>query len=381
MNQCSSKILMLTTEYPPHVWGGIGTHVFHLTNELAHHGITGTVLTLPYKEGDCQGSPGFTIARPLSPDPAYFSSTYEWIINVNLAWIRYLTALQGGFQAVHAHDWLTAGAALYVQNSIGLPLIATIHSLETGRKRKLKTHSEKLIHSMEKKLIEKADSLIVCSDYMKQELLTLGAEARKITVIPNGVSPFLSRAVAPALQAPYLMAMGRFVPEKGFQDLLKAFARMKHKLPGYKLVLAGEGPCKPLYQKLAEDLKIQDDVIFPGFMKGEALNRYIHHAAITCVPSTYEPFGIAALEFMAAGKPMVVSDAGGLPEAAEDGKTGLIYKRGEVEQLASAILTLAYDQKKAAALGTGARAASEAFSWMGVAQKTSDLYKRLLHSW
>ncbi|WP_442854512.1 glycosyltransferase family 4 protein [Bacillus sp. SJS] len=337
----------------------------------------GLLVTIPegMHEPEYERQDSFTIYRPQLQNEAYDNS-YEWMMNINLTWIKAIQSLHQSFSLVHAHDWLTAGAAIYAKKMYRIPLIATIHSMETGRKKSLKTPAEKMIHEMEKKLLQEADELIVCSNYMKREILSQKADAEKITVIHNGAAPFSKSSLGNPAAYPYIFSMGRFVPEKGFEDLLVAFSMIKSELPALKLVIAGEGPGKEKYEALAESLGIQKDVIFPGFIKGEERNRYIQYAAAACIPSLYEPFGLAALELMSAGKPLVVSDAGGLPEMVVHNESGLIYKSSHIEDLTRSLLELLKFPEKAAAISVKAHNESKKYSWSSAAEKTIHIYKK-----
>ncbi|MBS2969693.1 glycosyltransferase family 4 protein [Metabacillus sp. KIGAM252] len=375
----NAPILMFSTEYPPQIWGGLGTHAAQLTQELSAAETHGMLVTLPAPshEPEYEKQHSFTIYRPQLQNEEYDNS-YEWMVNINLTWIKAIQSLQPSFCLVHAHDWLTAGAAIYAKRMYRIPLIATIHSLETGRKKVLKTPAEKMIHEMEKKLIKEADELIVCSNFMREEILFEEADSKKISVIHNGAVPFQKNSLGNPFISPYIFSMGRFVPEKGFEDLITAFSKIKSEHPALKLIIAGEGPGKEKYEKLAESLEVHQDVIFPGFIKGDELNRYIQYAAVACIPSRYEPFGLAALEFMAAGKPIVVSDAGGLPEMIVHNESGMIYKSSRIDDLKRSIQELLNHPEKAAVLGMKALNESKKYSWSSAANKTINLYKKSL---
>ncbi|WP_164462209.1 glycosyltransferase family 4 protein [Bacillus sp. FJAT-42376] len=370
------SVLLFSSEYPPHIWGGLGTHVRHLAEELSRKNIKGLLFTMPsdLPEAEFEGNHSFTIVRPGKSTETH-ENVYEWIMNMNYMWIQSLNILQPPFDLIHAHDWMTAGAAIFAKNMYNKPLIATIHSLECGRKKELRTASEKRIHETEMKLIRSADHLIACSRFMKNELILAGAEESKISVIPNGAAPFEAQESNPPLLHPYVFTMGRFVPEKGFEELIHAFAEVKAAYSSLKLVIAGEGPGKKTYDLLTENLGIQEDVIFPGFIKGELLNNYIQYASLACIPSHYEPFGLAALELMSAGKPLIGSGAGGLSELISHNRTGIVCESSRIDCLYKSMMDLLDDPQKARMLGENAKKESGKYSWSKMAHHTLSVYK------
>lgn len=376
-NDGPESILMLSSEYPPEIWGGLGTHVKHLVKELAVRDRSGVLVTLPSKAAGSAGKEkSFSIIRPPMAFERY-SHSFEWMLNANFAWIKALHDMNVPFTLVHAHDWLTAGAALYAKKTFDVPLVATIHSLESGRKNTLTTSAEKWIHDTEMELIRKADHLIVCSQYMKQALIREGADPGAITQVKNGVSiPPPAENGKPA--EPYLFSMGRFVPEKGFEDLIRAFSKLKPSFPDLELVIAGEGPALAGCTGLVRELNLQEDVTFPGFISGTELNKYIQHAAGICIPSRYEPFGLAALEAMAAGKPVAVSSAGGLPELVSHDENGWVFENGKIDQLIQVLSEMLSKPEKAQLLGKNALKESKNYSWSLMGEETLAVYNKLL---
>jgi glycogen(starch) synthase len=188
------KILMLSWEYPPVMVGGLGRHVHALARTLAGAGHEVTVAT--------QGAPGapadevvdgVRVVRAVQDPPAIPLDTdhlLPWTMAFNHALTRAALCLDGGgFDLIHAHDWLVTHTAVALKGHLGLPLVATIHSTEAGRHQGwLPGDLNRAIHSVEGWLTCEAERVLVCSRYMQREVSALfGTHPSKIDVIPNGV--------------------------------------------------------------------------------------------------------------------------------------------------------------------------------------------------
>ncbi|MFY4776340.1 glycosyltransferase family 4 protein [Metabacillus sp. RGM 3146] len=369
------QILMLTPEYPPNIQGGIGRHVQGLVPELTKLTAGLNIVTAPYKDSLQYEAldTGIRLHRPKLEGS--FSSVVEWVLQLNLSYIHFVHSLKMDFDIIHVHDWLTAPAGMALKEYYGVPLAAAIHATEKGRKGILTGTAEKTIDTIERRLIQSADSIIVCSQYMQKELL-YEYNGVQSTVIPNGRNLYFEENLF--TEGFYLFAMGRMVKEKGFDTLLKSFQRVSRKLPQLQLVLAGDGPLKEEYEKLSESLGISGQVTFKGFLNDDDLKKMLKNAIISIVPSLYEPFGLAALESMSMKKATIVSDAGGLKELVKDQKSGLVFPAGNEEVLAEKIEQLISNDQLRKELAEEAYRKSLQYSWEHSAQKTRKLYDKLL---
>jgi glycosyltransferase involved in cell wall biosynthesis len=152
---------------------------------------------------------------------------------------------------------------------------------------------------------------------------------------------------------PRLAIVGRLIPIKGHAVLLEAVARARREVPGLVLEVAGEGPLEPELRATAERLGLVGAVSFLG--RVAPAGPVFERAAIVVVPSLGEGFGMVALEAMERGRAVIASDVGGLPEILDDGRTGLLVPPGDAESLARAIVELALDPARTAALGSAGR--------------------------
>jgi len=168
------------------------------------------------------------------------------------------------------------------------------------------------------------------------------------------------------------------VPEKGVASLLSAAPAVLAEAPLTRFILAGGGDTSAL-RELARRMGVDHRVRFAGFVSDASLVQLYAAADAAVFPSLYEPFGIVALEAMAARVPVVVSDAGGLTEVVRDGETGLIARAGDPVSLATALAKVLLDPALASRLRRrGYEAARDDFNWRGIARSTVGIYQRVL---
>jgi glycosyltransferase involved in cell wall biosynthesis len=167
------------------------------------------------------------------------------------------------------------------------------------------------------------------------------------------------------------------VREKGVQILIQALPKIRWGYHDTKIVIAGGGYREHLVN-LAAYLGMERHVYFAGFIPDEELLKLYSVIDIACYPSLYEPFGIVALEAMAAKVPVVVSDAGGLPEVVLNGITGTTTYAGNPNSLADGILGLLHQSERARGMADAAyNRLFEAFNWDKLAAQTLDVYNRV----
>jgi glycosyltransferase involved in cell wall biosynthesis len=205
---------------------------------------------------------------------------------------------------------------------------------------------------------------------------TEGFDEDAFEIVHYGISPN-GEAAAYAGSSPRLLCIGRLIPIKGHLVLLRALAQARTQVPDVTLELAGRGPLEPALKAYARELGLADAIHFLGFVS--PVQAAIEDAAIVVVPSLGEGFGMVALEAMERARPVVASAVGGLPEIVADGETGLVVPALDAEALAEAIVTLAGDLPKAAAMGSAGRARALAeFTPERCVERVEELYVRAL---
>ena len=386
------KILMLTWEYPPRVVGGIARVVYDLSRTLLKDGHDVTVVT--YREGDApyfEDDKGVKVYRVdnymINPN-----NFIDWIMQLNfnlIAKANELIAKEGKFDVIHAHDWLVAYAAKTLKNSYNIPIVATIHATESGRNSGIHDETQRYINDTEWMLTYEASEVIVNSNYMKNELQRLfGLPYEKINVIPNGVNLNLFNGIEKDYNfrrkyamdnEKIILFMGRLVYEKGIQHLIAAMPKILNGYHDSKLVICGKGGMLDELKAEAESLGIAQKVYFAGYMNGKDVQKMYKAADIAVFPSTYEPFGIVALEAMLSENPIVVSDVGGLNEIVQHRENGMKSYAGNPNSIADSILELLYDHKLCADITKKAKnKVRNEYNWSKIAQDTHFAYQKAI---
>jgi glycogen synthase len=305
------RILQVSWEYPPLVVGGLSAHVHGLSRALARAGHEVVVLTQGHADApDDATVDGVRVLRAWHDQPWQPSQPfYAEVLGANHALTRLLARL-GTWRphVVHEHDWLTSWTADAARSLFAVPYVATIHATELGRHRGwLQDDWSRAISAAEWWLAYQAQRLVCCSAAMVEEVSgNFQTPREKIEMIPNAVDAevwTVPGVVPPEAGAPLVVSWGRLEHEKGFQTLLHAAAIARHHVPGLKVVLVGRGGYADDLRRVAGELGLHDVVRFAGFVAEDELRGLLQHAMCTVIPSFYEPFGIVALEAMAAGRP------------------------------------------------------------------------------
>lgn len=390
------RVVMLSWEYPPRIVGGISPHVYELSQKLAERGIEVHVVTkaTPLAPDEETEPSGVQIHRVhLEKEPDNFVHEIQLLNKATDLRCRQLLEEwreEGKPTLFHAHDWLSLDSARSLKYEYQLPMIATIHATEQGRNNGIHTDLQRYIHEAEYWLSYEAWRVIVCSEFMKSEVNRyFNCPFDKIDVIFNGVDPAKFRfdwseedrlAWRSKLALPgekIVMYVGRFVREKGIHILLNAASVVLANEPNTKFVIVGGGNRAAL-ESFVRWFGLQDKVLFTGFMANRSLHQLFRSADVAVFPSLYEPFGIVALEGMAAGAAVVSSDAGGLKEVVHHGETGLTCYAGNPESLAWAILEALRNPIKTAEFKEAADERLEKdFDWGGIADQTIEVYDRV----
>ena len=387
------KILMLTWEYPPRIVGGIARVVHDLSKRLIKDGHEVTVVT--YRDNmdipEYENDKGVNVYR-VDNYMIHPNNFIDWILQLNFNLIAKATEIinkEGAFDVIHAHDWLVASAAKTLKNAYGIPIVATIHATEAGRNSGIHDDTQRYINDTEWMLTYEASEVIVNSNYMKNELQRLfGLPYEKINVIPNGIN--LNNYVGVERDYDFrrkyamdnekiILYVGRLVYEKGIQHLIAAMPKILSNYHDAKLIIAGRGGMIEELKAEAASLGLNDKVYFTGYLDSKQVPKMYKCADVAVFPSTYEPFGIVALEAMLAGVPTVVSDVGGLDEIVEHGVDGMKSYAGNPNSIADSVTALLYDHQLAANVSKKARQkVKEQFNWEKIAQDTHFTYEKAI---
>ncbi len=386
------KILMLTWEYPPRIVGGIARVVHDLSHKLVKNGHDVTVVT--YKEGDTpefENDKGVKVYRVENYmiKPNNFT---DWIMQLNFTLTAKATQIineQGKFDCIHAHDWLVAYSAKTLKDSFQIPIISTIHATEAGRNSGIHDDVQRYINDTEWLLTYESTEVIVNSNYMKCELQRLfGLPFEKINVIPNGINinnfngitkDYDFRRKYAMDNEKIILYIGRLVYEKGVQHLISAMPKIINGYNDTKLIIGGKGGMYDELREQAKNLGIENKVYFTGYLSSKEVQKMYKCADIAVFPSTYEPFGIVALEAMLAGVPTVVSDIGGLNEIVDHGINGMKSYAGNSNSIADSVLALLYNHQLCNNIVKNAKTkVKQEFNWNKIAQDTFFTYEKAI---
>ncbi len=386
------KILMLTWEYPPRIVGGIARVVNDLSKRLIKDGHDVTVVT--YRDGDTpyfENDKGVKVYRVdnymIRPN-----NFIDWIMQLNFNMVAKASEIiekEGKFDVIHAHDWLVANSAKTLKHAFGIPVVSTIHATEAGRNGGVHDETQRYINDTEWMLTYESTEVIVNSNFMKSHVQGLfGLPFDKINVIPNGINlnnfngverDYDFRRQYAADNEKIILYMGRLVYEKGIQHLISAMPKILNGYNDTKLIIAGKGGMLDELKAQVEHMGIAGKVYFTGYLNSKQVQKMYKCADIAVFPSTYEPFGIVALEAMLAGVPTVVSDVGGLNEIIEHGVNGMKSYAGNPNSIADSILTLLYDHQLCTTVAKNAKAkVKEEYNWNKIAQDTHFVYQKAI---
>jgi len=397
------KVLFLTNEYPPHIYGGAGVHVGYLSRELAktmpvevrcfgnQHLEEGNLTVIGFE----LDTNNFTCPKPLrSALGAVRRCTDFNTTNIDS-------------DLVHCHTWYSHFGGILAKKNYGLPLVITVHSLEPLRPWKREQLAGAYAFSLwvEKTALEMADAIIAVSGATKHDIDRLfNVDPARVHVIHNGIDLDQYRKVdsTGALKRygvdpakPYLLFVGRIARQKGFQHLVRAIQFMDR---NFQIVLCAAAPDTP---QLAEEMRIaveRAEAHRPGIIwidemvnQQTACELYSHAAVFVC-PSIYEPFGIINLEAMACETPVVATAVGGIKEVVVDGETGFLVPLEQMKEspfeaidpeklardIAQRVNELMSDRQLRERFGkAGRKRVEENFSWAAIAEKTKKLYETL----
>ena len=396
---------MLSWEYPPHVIGGLGAHVAALAPALVRAGVQVHVVT-PRWKGGAEHEPiiaAKTYARKTLPPSVsrinppvlrmgnFYADAQQTNLNLEEQAQKLYTQV-GGFDLIHAHDWLVAFAAASLKRMHKTPLLATIHATERGRGRgNLGGEISQAINGTEWWLTYEAWRVITCSQFMTDEVKHyFNLPLDKINIVPNGVdaSPFdeLDHVDLAEFRARWaqpneriVFNVGRVVQEKGAHLIVQAAPRVLAQMPNVKFIIAGTGSMVEQLKRRAWELGVADKVIIAGFISDPDRNRLLKVADAAVFPSLYEPFGIVALEAMAAKCPVIVSDVGGLKEVVKHDVTGVTIYPDDAGSLAWGVLHTLGDLPGARTRAAKAyRIVKDEFNWDRIAEQTIEVYERIV---
>ncbi|MBU4466160.1 MAG: glycosyltransferase, partial [Actinobacteria bacterium] len=225
--------------------------------------------------------------------------------------------------------------------------------------------------------LARADAVTSCSMYAAKDLEHYGLRS-SAEIVANAVDADVEPMPVSGLPARYIAGIGRLVDNKGFTQLLEAFASARTRLDDTALVIAGDGPDGSWLREYAHTLGIADRVTFTGALTRGQVVSVLGGALVHVVPSHVEAFGIVILEGWRAGITVVATPNGGPPEFVRDGVDALLCDPYETERLGDLLVELVNDEPQRSRIGTAGRARLAEFTWSTVTDRYDALFARVV---
>ena len=388
---------MFGWEFPPHIAGGLGTACYGMTRGLARNGVE-VVFVMPRAYGDedqrfvrvVNASDVETIGTRdhefseellekvsfihidsnmlpyISPEEyaAYHDEfvrsgrTHEWTdvwkqrytfsgkygANLMEEVARYAMVaaqvakdLEGQFDVIHAHDWLTYFAGIAAKRVSGKPLVVHMHATEFDRSGE---NINRRVYAIEKAGMQAADRVIAVSELTRRIVIgKYGILADKVVTVHNAVRFGESEEAAPerAVKDKVVTFLGRITYQKGPDYFVEAAAKVLQRVSDVRFVMAGSGDLMNHVVRRVAQLGIADRFHFTGFLKGGEVQRMFRLSDVYIMPSVSEPFGISPLEAMRSGVPVIISRQSGVAEVLD---YAIKVNYWDVDALADAIYGL-----------------------------------------
>lgn len=367
--------------------GGVEELVRQLAHAHRREGTPTLVLTerwprsLPAFE-EYEGIPVFRFPMRV-PDGSLRAHTSYWLTHSRIRrQVRELLVRQR-IEVLHVQCVSsTAHYALAAQEDLKLPLVVSLQG-ELGMDAGGLFQQSAFARRLMRRALERGDRITACSAQTLDEAEKFRGKAfgKRARVVYNGIRLADFHGVVPHPHPrPYVLAIGRHVPQKGFDVLLNAYAQLlRASEADHDLILAGEGEIRGELERLRDRLGLQQRVYFTGRVDRQMAARLFTGCSFFVLPSRHEPLGIVNLEAMAAGKAVIASAVGGVPELVRDGETGLLVPGGDPAALAVALKRLISSPQLRETLGGGGKARAAEFDWSVIAAQYRELYQGLLN--
>ena len=375
------NIAIFASAFYPHV-GGVEELCRQLAHEYRRRGCGIVVFTerWPRSLPEYEEYEGIPVHRfPFRvPTEGFKSKLGYWLTSQQIR--RRLFTLVKRYKTDVLHVQCVSSNAFYAlatQRAQMLPLVLTLQGELTMDAERIYERSRFARDNL-RCCLQRADAITACSRQTLQETEAFFGQpfGSRGQVVYNGIAAADLNGVKPFEHArPYVFALGRHVAQKGFDVLLRALKLLAARNSFCDLILAGDGVEQAALRSLAAELGLTERVLFTGRVNHGKVMSLFAGCRIFVLPSRHEPFGIVNLEAMAAGKPIVASWVGGVPEIVVEGENGLLVPPEEPEALATAIGRLLSDEALRQRLGANARERAKCFTWSKIAAEYMEVYE------
>ena len=366
------RVLMFGWEFPPHIAGGLGTACYGLTRGLAKQGVEVTFV-MPHAYGD-EDQRFVKVVNASDVEAMYGDGRNDDIwekmtfIHINSNMVPYISPeefesrseefrktgtvkrdgdvwkeryifsgkygsnlmeevaryamvaaevarqMEGRFDVIHAHDWLTYYAGIAAKRVSGKPLVVHMHATEFDRSGE---HVNQSVYNIERAGMQAADRVIAVSNLTRNIVIEkYGIPAEKVVTVHNAVrfAGTPSADVERGVKDKIVTFLGRITYQKGPDYFVEAAAKVLKRLPNVRFVMAGSGDMMHHVIRRVAKLGIADRFHFTGFLKGDDVQKMFALSDVYVMPSVSEPFGISPLEAMKSNVPVIISKQSGVAE-------------------------------------------------------------------
>jgi glycosyltransferase involved in cell wall biosynthesis len=412
LNSDKLRVLIISSEYPPFLIGGLGTHVYELSKGLQQKGVEVFVFAHNPNQDETLSDGSLTVhfISQQGADGTQGSLeqniNYDDIEKLNKILVErakaHFSNQDRGVDIIHSHDWFGFNAARELRQFFQAPVISTVHLLHYPFAQWWGNKIDPYISQAESAACKGSDSVITVSEAMRRYIIELhGVEPGVVRTIHNGFEvdsteslvggqglPSLGGQIARSGDKIVLYA-GRIAPMKGLEYLLLSASQVIEEFENVTYLICGRDMDNSYSWKLVKliesDPRLRKKVRLLGWQSRMKLREIYRYASLTVVPSCFEPFPYSALEFMAAKLPIVATDVGGLPEMLAGNCGGLLVpmviepdgrRHIDIRKLAEAQLLLLRNPELASSLAdAGRRRATTEFRYETMIESTLDAYK------
>ncbi len=371
--------------------GGMNVYVLQLAREFARRGYQVDVFTRHHDPNDPMVVDLEDGARVIHLEAGPYDADKDELFNYIPTFLEQLYDFQRGeetsYDLIHSHYWLSGGVGMELSREWDIPHLTTFHTLaKTKLRARAGEHEPQLRLDTEALVMSDSDGIVVSTEDEKQDIVRLyDTPSDKVEVVPAGVnletfSPMDRADARSALgieEQNVLLYVGRIEPLKGLDILLQA-VRLLERGERLRVLIVGGSPGSDSeldrLKKLAAELGIGGSVTFTGSIPQRELPAYYSAADVFVLPSYAESFGLAALEAMACGTPVVVSRVGGLKSFVASGETGYLVPRRCPESFAQRLDVLLENPDLKDTMGDAARSKALTMGWGRVADQMLDYY-------
>jgi D-inositol-3-phosphate glycosyltransferase len=376
--------------------GGMNVYVRELGRALAARGVSIDVFTrrqAPDVPDVVDYAPGARVIH-IDAGPHRHVDKYDildYLPDFACGVQRYRALTGSSYDVIHSHYWLSGRLGLLFKDRWGVPMVSTFHTLAQLKNRVAESAAEReqgVRYEIERRTMAGSDRIVALTAVDRQQMIRHYGEQAPIVVIPGGVdlerfTP-VPRTVARAQlgldpKQKLVLFVGRIQRLKGLEILIRAFARLAD-VDAQLLIVGGRPGISPesreitRLQHLAGRLGVADRTHFLGAVAHEQLPTYYSAADVSVMPSSYESFGLVAVESLACGTPVVATRVGGLRSIVHDGETGLLVPWRDAEMFAERLRRVLTDDELRGRLAAQARASVLEYGWDGIADEHLSLY-------